>query len=175
MLNHSAALSKYQKIPVHRSFMSDFPKQEKYLACVLKPLQAAKQTAWGKGTGEMQKFCTLELRSVLFLKPNSSQCRSICWAQPEVQHGSWKGHICSINVCSCFTKGLLVKICIFFFFNSSSSKAQLFILHSFYKRDEYRSKSGCFSQDLIFLTSNLKDQSKTFIKSVQHCHNDLLK
>lgn len=41
--------------------------------------------------------------------------------------------------------------------------------------DEYRSKSSCFSWDLIFLTSNLKDQSKTFIKSVQHCHNDLLK
>lgn len=51
----------------------------------------------------------------------------------EVEHGSWNGHICSINVCSCFTKGLLVKICIFFFFSSPPSKAQLFILHSFYK------------------------------------------
>lgn len=40
-------------------------------------------------------------------------------------------------------------------------------------RDEYRSKSYCFSWDLIFLTSNLKDQSKTFVKSVQHCHNEM--
>lgn len=93
----------------------------------------------------------------------------------EVEHGSWNGHICSINMCSCFTKGLLVKICIFFFFSSPPSEAQLFILHSFYKRDEYRSKPSCFSRDLIFLTSDLKDQSKTFIKSVQHWHNDLLK
>lgn len=50
-----------------------------------------------------------------------------------VEHGSWNGCVCSINMCSCFTKGLLVKICIFFFFSSSPSKAHLFILHSFYK------------------------------------------
>lgn len=50
-----------------------------------------------------------------------------------VEHGSCNGWVCPINMCSCFTKGLLVKICIFFFFSSPPSKAKLFILHSFYK------------------------------------------
>lgn len=34
-----------------------------------------------KGACEIQKVWILELRSILFLKPDPSQCRSICWAQ----------------------------------------------------------------------------------------------
>lgn len=98
----------------------------------LKPLQAGKYVT-GKGSlGDAESLsigAEVNFVSEGWSKPLQIHLLSTAL----VEHGSWNGCICSIYMCSRFTKGLLVKICIFFFFSSSPSKAQLFILHSFYK------------------------------------------
>lgn len=57
------------------------PKAGKISGLCSSTSSSSKTDCMQKGACEIQKVWALELRSILFLKPDPSQCKSICWAQ----------------------------------------------------------------------------------------------